>query len=93
MKMVLENGTWGFCFYYDDPDFPEQLRIWLQAVDAADLVVSVLVSWLAEQRVMGNAYVISEDMALYSGAERIVSQFNRRMCEYDLFLEETGILS
>ena len=55
MKMVLENGTWGFCFYYDDPDFPEQLRIWLQAVDSADLVVSAL----AEQRVMGNAYVIS----------------------------------
>ena len=93
MKMVLENGAWGFCFYYDDPDFPERLRIWLQAVDSADLVVSVLVSWLAEQHVMGNTYVISEDTAFYSGAERIVGQFNRRMCEYDLFLEETGILS
>lgn len=44
MKMVLENGAWGFCFHYDDPDFPEQLRVWLQAVDSADLVVSVLVS-------------------------------------------------
>ena len=74
MKMNLNNGGWGYDFYFDDPNFPQQLHAWLHTVDSSDLVISNLVTWLAEHNVMGNAYVISEEPVFYSGAERIVNQ-------------------
>lgn len=93
MKMSLNNGEWGYDFYFDDPNFPQQLYMWLHTVDSSDLVISNLVTWLSEHNVMGNSYVISEEPTFYSGAERIVNQFNHCMQELGILFEDTGLLS
>ncbi len=93
MKMSLNNGDWGYDFYFDDPDFPQKLYAWLHTVDSSDLMISNLVTWLAEHNVMGNAYVISEETAFYSGAERIVNQFNRYMKQLGIPFDDTELPS
>ena len=42
---------------------------------------------------MGNAYVISEETAFYSGAERIVNQFNRYMKQLGIPFDDTELPS
>lgn len=93
MKMNLNNGVWGYDFYFDDPNFPQQLYAWLHTVDSSDLVISNLVTWLAEHNVMGNAYVISEEKAFCSNAEHIVDRFNQCMKEVGMLFEDTKFLS
>lgn len=91
--MSLNNGDWGYDFYFDDLDFPQKLYAWLHTVDSSDLMISNLVTWLAEHNVMGNAYVISEETAFYSGAERIVNQFNRYMKQLGIPFDDTELPS
>ena len=45
MKMSLNNGDWGYDFYFDDPDFPQKLYAWLHTVDSSDLMIW-LPGWL-----------------------------------------------
>ena len=63
--------------------------LWIHRI----LVINNLVIWLAEHNVMGNAYVISEEKAFYSNAERIVDRFNQGMKEVGMLFEDTKFLS
>lgn len=33
MKMSMNNGELGCDLYFDDPDFPRNLHIWLESLD------------------------------------------------------------
>ena len=81
MKMSMNNGEWGD-LYFDDPDFPRNLHVWLESLDDTNLVVSSLAMVL-----------LSEGLGFYSPAERIVNQFNEHMKELGMLFDDTVLLS
>lgn len=64
MKMSMNNGEWGCDLYFDDPDFPRNLHVWLESLDDTNLVVSSLAMFLAEHNVAGRAVLLSEGLGL-----------------------------
>ena len=93
MKMSMNNGELGYDLYFDDPDFPRNLHIWLESLDDTNLVVSSLAMFLAEHNVAGHAVLLSEGLDFYSPAERIVKQFNEHMKELGMLFDDTVLLS
>lgn len=93
MKMSMNNGEWGYDLYFDDPDFPRNLHVWLESLDDTNLVVSSLAMFLAEHNVAGRAVLLSEGLGFYSPAEWIVNQFNEHMKELGMLFDDTVLLS
>ena len=93
MKMSMNSGELGYDLYFDDPDFPRNLHIWLESLDDTNLVVSSLAMFLAEHNVAGHAVLLSEGLDFYSPAERIVNQFNEHMKELGMLFDDTVLLS
>ena len=93
MKMSMNNGELGCDLYFDDPDFPRNLHIWLESLDDTNLVVSSLAMFLAEHNVAGHAVLLSEGLDFYSPAERIVNQINEHMKELGMLFDDTVLLS
>lgn len=46
MEKDINNGEWGYHFYYEDPHLPEQLCAWLATVCSSGLCIDDLASWL-----------------------------------------------
>lgn len=87
MEINISNGEWGYQFYFSDPAFPENLKVWLRFAEKSDLSVGTFAAWLSTQDVVGNAYLVFDDSFMYSSANRIVDQFNRHMSELGIFYD------
>ena len=64
MKMSMNNGELGCDLYFDDPDFPRILHVWLESLDDTNLVVSSFAMFLAERNVAGRAVLLSSHFPL-----------------------------
>lgn len=93
MEKDINNGEWGYHFYYEDPHLPEQLCAWLATVCSSGLCIDDLASWLIEHHVLAQAYAISEEAARWSGADRIIDRFNQRMTDACMILGTMGLPS
>ena len=93
MGKDINNGEWGYRFYYEDPDLPELLCTWLVDACSSGLCVDDLATWLIEHHVLAQAYAISEEAVRWSGADRIINRFNQRMTDAGMILGTIGLPS